>query len=58
MATNKKMTGIRMTDELNYKIRYIAEKNHRKLNDEITMIIEKYIKEYEFENGIIELEEI
>ena len=53
MATNMKMTGIRLSDEQNYKIRYIAENNHRKLNDELRLIIDRHIKEYETEHGKI-----
>lgn len=52
--TNKKMTGIRLDDTTSYKIRYIAEKQHRKLNDEMRMIIENHIKAYEEEYGEIE----
>ncbi|MDO4279636.1 MAG: Arc family DNA-binding protein [Lachnoclostridium edouardi] len=57
MATKMKMTGIRLTDEQNYKIRYIAEKHHRKLNDEFRMIVEKHIQLFELENGEIQVEE-
>ncbi len=53
MSTKMKMTGIRLNDTQNYKIRYIAEKNHRKLNDELRMIIDKHITEYETEFGEI-----
>ncbi len=49
------MTGIRLSDEQNAKIRYIAEYNHRKLNDEFRLIIDKHIKEYEAEHGEIKL---
>ncbi len=57
MASKQKMTGIRLTDEQNYKIRYIASVHHRKLNDEFRLILEKYIKEYEETNGEIEINE-
>ena len=56
MASKEKMTGIRLSDEQNYKIRYIAEKNHRKLNDEFRMIIDKHIQLYELQNGEIKVE--
>lgn len=49
------MTGIRLDDTTSYKIRYIAEQQHRKLNDEMRMIIEEHIKEYEAEHGEIEM---
>lgn len=55
MATKMKMTGIRLSDEQNEKIRYIAEFNHRKLNDEFRLIIERHIKEFEEEHGEIKI---
>lgn len=55
MATKMKMTGIRLSDEQNEKIRYIAEYNHRKLNDEFRIIIERHIKEFEAEYGEIKI---
>lgn len=57
MASKEKMTGIRLSDSQHYKIRYIAEKNHRKLNDELRMIIDKHIQIYELQNGEIQLED-
>lgn len=53
MASKEKMTGIRLSDTQNYKIRYIAEQNHRKLNDEFRLLIDEYIKAYEAEHGEI-----
>lgn len=55
MSSKQKMTGIRLSDEMNYKIRYIAESNHRKINDEFRLMIEQYIKSYEELNGEIEV---
>lgn len=55
MASKERMTGIRLSDEQNYKIRYIAEKNHRKLNDEFRLIIDKHIQLYELQNGEIHI---
>lgn len=57
MASKEKMTGIRLSDEQNYKIRHIADKHNRKLNDEFRLIINKYIAEYEKEHGTIEIPE-
>jgi len=56
MASKEKMTGIRLSDEQHHKIRYIAEKNHRKLNDELRMIIDKHIQLYELQHGEIKVE--
>lgn len=57
MATDMKMTGIRLSEEQHNKIRYIAEHNHRKLNDEFRYIIDKHIQMFEYENGEIKLED-
>lgn len=56
MASKEKMTGIRLSDEQNYKIRYIAEQNHRKLNDEFRMIVDKHIQLYELQHGEIKID--
>lgn len=58
MASKEKMTGIRLSDEQHYKIRHIAEKNHRKLNDELRMIIDKHIERYEEDNGKIKINDL
>lgn len=57
MPSKLKMTGIRLTEEQNYKIRFIAEKHHRKLNDEFKLMVEKHIQLYELEHGPIKIEE-
>lgn len=57
MTSKEKMTGIRLSDEQHKKIRYIAEQNHRKLNDEFRLIIDKHIQLYELQHGEINLEE-
>lgn len=56
MASKERMTGIRLSDEQNYKTRYIAEQNHRKLNDEFRMIVDKHIQLYELQHGEIKVE--
>lgn len=58
MASKEKMTGIRLSDEQHYKIRHIAEKNHRKLNDELRMIIDKHIERFEDEHGKIKIDDL
>lgn len=57
MTSKEKMTGIRLSEEQHYKIRYIAEQNHRKLNDEFRLIIDKHIQLYELQHGTIELDQ-
>lgn len=53
MASREKMTGIRLSKEQSYKIRVIAERNYRALNDEFRLMVDRHIKEYEQENGEI-----
>lgn len=55
MASKEKMTGIRLSDEQNFKMREIAKRNSRKLNDEFRLMINNYIDEYEKINGKIEI---
>lgn len=55
MASKERMLGIRLSEEQHYKIRYIAEKNHRKINDEMRLIIDKHINRYEEDNGKIDI---
>lgn len=55
MASKEKMTGIRLSEEQHYKIRYIAKMNDRKINDELRLIIKKHIELYEYEHGKIEM---
>lgn len=56
MASKERMLGIRLSEEQHYKIRFIAEKNHRKINDEMRMIIDKHIQRYEDDNGEIKID--
>ena len=58
MASKEKMTGIRLSDEQNYKMRFIANMNHRKLNDEFRLLVDKHIEEYEKEHGTIDINEV
>lgn len=55
MASKEKMTGIRLSDIQNFKIRHIAEAHHRKINDEFRLIVDNYIAAYEAEHGTIDL---
>lgn len=58
MASKEKMTGIRLSDEQNFKMRFIANMNHRKLNDEFRLLVDKHIEEYEKEHGTIDINEV
>ena len=56
MPSKLKQTILRLSDEQNFKIRYIAEKNYRTINDEFKMILDAYIASYEAEHGEIKAE--
>ena len=47
--------NLRLPDELDYKIKKIAKLEHRSKNKEIEFILEEYVKKYEVNNGIIEI---
>jgi hypothetical protein len=57
MATNKIQTGIRFEPELLYKITQVAKANKRSLNAQLEFLAEQQVKEYEKENGEIEIDE-
>ena len=53
MPSSVPMRGLRMTDELYLKLKYIAEKENRSYNQEAVYILKKFVEEYEKENGTI-----
>ena len=53
MATNKIQTGLRLNEPLYEKIRQIAAKEQRSLNNLIEYALQKYADDYEQRNGII-----
>ena len=55
MATNKIQTGIRFEFDLLDKITYIAKQNKRSFNAQMEYLAEQCVKEYEKENGPIQL---
>ena len=57
MATNKIQTGIRFEPELLYKITEVAKQNKRSLNAQLEYLAQVCVKEYENENGKIEIDE-
>lgn len=50
--------SLRISEELKEKLKYIAKKNRRTLNTEITIACENYVEEFECQNGEIIIEEI
>ena len=57
MATSKIQTGIRFEPELLYKIAHVAKENKRSLNAQLEFLAEICVKEYEAQNGKIEIDE-
>ena len=57
MATNKIQTGIRFEPELLYKISRVAKANKRSLNAQLEFLAQSCVKEYENENGEIQVSE-
>ena len=55
MATNKIQTGLRLSEPLYLKIKILAEKEQRSLNNLIEYGMQKYIEDYEAQNGIIQV---
>ena len=58
MASDLPRYTLRMPREYLQKIRYIAEENGRSANKEIELMVKQRIKEYEQENGPINLDDL
>lgn len=58
MPSKLQITTIRLKEPTNTKIREIAILENRKLNDQITMILEKYISDYEKKHGTINIKTV
>ena len=52
---NNKHLGIEIDPEHHYKIRYIAEYQVRSINGLILFVLRNFVKQFEKENGIIEV---
>ncbi len=52
-----KHLGIRIDNELHYKLHYISSYEGRSANGQILYLIRQSIKNFEAENGIIEIPE-
>ena len=53
MATNKIQTGLRISEGIYSKIRFLCTKEQRSLNNLIEYILQQYIDQYEKEHGAI-----
>ncbi len=56
MVTTKIQRAIRFEPELLAKITYIAKESKRSFNKQLEFLAEVCVKEYEKENGVIEVD--
>lgn len=56
MPSNVPIRGVRMQDELYLKLRHIAQQEKRSYNQEAVYILQKFVEEYERQNGIIQVD--
>ena len=56
MKEKNKHLGLRCTEELLYKLKYISEYEGRSINGEIIYLINSEIRKFEKENGTIKPE--
>lgn len=54
--SKEKHLGIRIDSEIHYKIGYISKYEGRSINGQIRYLLNKCIKEFEDENGKIEMD--
>lgn len=52
MSTSKIQIGLRVDDEIRSKLKYLAEKESRSINNLVEHIIKQYLNDYESKNGI------
>lgn len=55
MAANKIQTGLRINEQLYEKIRALAVKENRSMNNLIEYALQKYVEEHERQNGVISI---
>ena len=47
------MRGVRMSDDLYLKLKFLAAKDERSYNQQAVYILKRYVEEYEKKNGEI-----
>ena len=55
MATNKVQTGLRLKEAVYLKVKALAAKEQRTFNNLIEYAVQRYIDEYEAQNGPIQI---
>lgn len=58
MAISKIQTGLRINENAYAKLKTLSEMENRSLNNLVEYIIQRYIADYEKENGAIPLADI
>ena len=53
MASTKQQSVLRIEEDLYEKIRVLARKDHRSINNMIEHVLQTYVEEYEQNNGTI-----
>ena len=56
MATDKIQCGLRLKESVYEKVKFLAAQEHRSFNNLVEYAIQKYIGEYESQNGPIKIE--
>lgn len=50
------MRGLRIDDELYLKLKHLAANDNRSFNNYVTIVLQKHIKDYEENHGVIEVD--
>ena len=58
MASKLPVLGVRIEDDLKAKLKYIADYNGRSMNKEIEQLIIRHVRQFEKDNGKIDLKEV
>lgn len=53
MAIHRAMRSCRLADDLYLKAKYIADQENRSFNNWLESVLQKIVREYEAEHGII-----
>lgn len=52
MSTSKIQIGLRVDDAMRSKLKYLAEKESRSINNLVEHIVKQYLDDYELKNGV------
>ncbi len=55
MVNKEKHLGLRISNEIHYKLHYVAEYEGRSGNGQIIYVLNQYIKKFEQEHGKIDV---